>query len=161
MKILGIDPGTRILGYGLIDKTSNKLRAVDYGIVKLNGKDPLPLRLKEIYWGLQSLYKKLRPDGVVVENIFYARDASVTIKIGEARGIVLLSAAMHDLPIYEYTPAEIKKSVTGNGRADKIQVQKMVQHILSLKEPPKPYDASDALAIALCHIYRNSRIDKS
>lgn len=154
MKILGIDPGTRILGYGLIDKTSNKVRALDYGIVKLNAKDALPLRLKEIYWGLQSLYKKLRPDGVVVESIFYGHDASVTIKMGEARGIVLLSAAMHDLPIYEYAPAEIKKAVTGNGRADKIQVQKMVQHILSLKEPPKPYDAADALAIALCHIYR-------
>jgi crossover junction endodeoxyribonuclease RuvC len=155
MKILGIDPGTRIVGYGLINKTSNKVCALDYGIVKVSNTDPLPLRLKEIYWGLQSLYKKLRPDGVVVETIFYARDASVTIKIGEARGIVLLSAAMHDLPIYEYTPAEIKKSVTGNGRADKEQVQKMVQHLLSLKEPPRPYDASDALAIALCHIYRS------
>jgi crossover junction endodeoxyribonuclease RuvC len=157
MKILGIDPGTRIVGYGLLDVNNGKIRPVDYGIIKVSDKLSMPLRLKDIYTGLIKLYKKLKPDEVVVENIFYARDASATIKIGEARGIVLLSAVMNDLPIHEYTPSEIKKAVTGNGLAHKIQVQKMVGHILSLKELPKPYDISDALAIALCHVYRGNR----
>ena len=155
MKILGIDPGTRVVGYGLLDKKGNRLNVVDYGIIKMPSSAPLSERLKGIYQGLQSLYKRLKPDTIVIEDIFYALDVRATIKIGEARGVVLLTAALHNLQIYEYTPAEVKKSVTGNGRADKSQVQKMVQQILGLKDLPSPYDASDALAIALCHIYRH------
>lgn len=155
MKILGIDPGTRVVGYGLLDKKNNTSHAIDYGIIKASSSSSIPTRLKVIYKGIKSLYKHLKPDVIVVENIFYSKDVRATIKIGEARGVILLSAAMNNLPIYEYTPAEIKKSVTGNGRADKRQVQKMVQNLLGLKSVPKPYDASDALAIALCHTYRS------
>jgi crossover junction endodeoxyribonuclease RuvC len=155
MRILGIDPGTRVVGYGLVERNGNKAGVIDYGIIKVSGTLALPKRLNEIYDSLQALYKQLKPDAVVVENIFYARDVRATIKMGEARGVILLSAAKQGLAIYEYTPAEIKKSVTGNGRADKSQVQRMVQHLLCLKTAPKPLDASDALAIALCYIYRS------
>lgn len=154
MRILGIDPSTRVVGYSLLEQKGTDIRVIDYGVLKVSDRFSLARRLKEIYQRLQSLYKRLRPDGVVVEDVFYARDARATIKLGEARGIALLFAELHHLPVYEYTPATIKKAITGNGRADKSQVQKMVQQLLSLKIPPKSYDASDALAIALCHLYR-------
>lgn len=153
MIILGIDPGTRIVGYGVLDKKGTIVRVQDYGVIKVVASDELPKRLKGIYQGLQRLIKQVRPDMVVVEDVFYAKDVRATIKMGEGRGVVLLCAALKNIPLYEYTPAEVKKSVTGNGRADKSQVQKMVKHILGLKEIPKP-DEADALAIALCHTHR-------
>ena len=153
MKILGIDPGTRIIGYGLINKRGSAITACDYGVIRLSGKLALTERLKKIHHELGRLLKRLKPETIIVEDIFYAKDVRAMLKLGEARGVILLAASQLNVPIYEYTPAEIKKSVTGNGRADKSQVQKMVTLILGLRTDPKPYDASDALAIALCHAH--------
>lgn len=164
MKILGIDPGIRILGYGIVEEKAGKIHLDDYGVIKaqqtpgqsVKGKnqDELALRLNRIFVELQVILKRVRPDVVVVEDVFYAKDIRATIKIGAAHGIALLCASRIGIPVFSYTPAEVKKSVTGNGRADKGQVQKMVRYILGMRVDPKPYDASDALAIAICHLHR-------
>ncbi|MEW6027682.1 MAG: crossover junction endodeoxyribonuclease RuvC [Planctomycetota bacterium] len=162
MLILGIDPGTRIIGYGVI-QTEPKTKVITYGVIKT--KDALPkgskcdattlsTRLLRSYQQILKIIKEYQPDQIVIETVFFSLDAQATIKIGEGRGIALLAAATTSTPVFEYSPAEIKKSVTGNGRADKVQVAEMVKNILSLKEIPKPYDASDALAIAICHAHR-------
>jgi crossover junction endodeoxyribonuclease RuvC len=169
MLILGIDPGTRIIGYGLI-QTQPKTKVITYGVIKTQDALPkksqtanpyatsdattLATRLLRIYQQILKIIKEYQPDQMAIETVFFSMDAQATIKIGEARGVALLAAATTSTPVYEYSPAEVKKSVTGNGRADKIQVAEMVKHILSLKEIPKPYDASDALAIAICHSHR-------
>jgi len=151
MKILGIDPGTRVIGYGLIEKRGSATVVRDYGVLRVSGELALTERLRKIYNELGHLLKRLKPKVIVVEDVFYAKDVRAMLKLGEARGVILLAAARTRAPIYEYTPAEIKKSVTGNGRADKSQVAKMVRLILGIKTEIKPYDAADALAIALCH----------
>lgn len=153
MRILGIDPGTRLVGWGILDKKGGRVRVLDYGVIRVRDADKLPERLLGIYQGLVALMKRVKPDTVVVEDVFYARDVRSTIKLGEARGLALLCAAQKNIPVFEYTPAEVKKSVTGNGRADKTQVQAMVRRILALAETPPP-DAADALALTLCHLHR-------
>ncbi|HLD36109.1 MAG TPA: crossover junction endodeoxyribonuclease RuvC [Planctomycetota bacterium] len=178
MLILGIDPGTRIIGYGLI-QTQPKTKVITYGVIKTasgvrrqasNALDAqyttrnaqrktqsaseLSTRLLRSYQQILKIIKEYQPDQMAIETVFFSMDAQATIKIGEARGVALLAAATTSTPVYEYSPAEVKKSVTGNGRADKIQVAEMVKNILSLDEIPKPYDASDALAIAICHSHR-------
>ena len=169
MLILGIDPGTRIIGYGIVE-THPKTKVITYGVIKTQDalpkksqpKNPyatseattLATRLLRIYQQILKIIKEYQPDQMAIETVFFSMDAQATIKIGEARGVALLAAATTSTPVYEYSPAEVKKSVTGNGRADKIQVAEMVKNILSLDEIPKPYDASDALAIAICHTHR-------
>lgn len=162
MLILGIDPGTRIIGYGLIE-TEPKTKAVAYGVIRTmealpkgTKVDPtsLSIRLLRSYQQLLKIIKKYQPDQVAIETVFFSLDAQAAIKIGEARGVALLAAAATSTPVYEYAPAQIKKSVTGNGRSDKSQVAQMVKAILCLEKIPKPYDASDALAIAICHTHR-------
>lgn len=154
MRILGIDPGTHIVGYGVIDNKAGQFKTIAYGVVQGGKALPLPQRLKAIYNGLKRVIKQYQPQHIVVENVFYSKNAQATIKMGEGRGVALLCAADTKCEIFEYTPAEIKKAVTGNGRAHKSQVQVMVRHILNLTETPKSPDAADALAIAICHSYR-------
>lgn len=157
-RILGIDPGTRVVGYCVLDITgaNNRCRVVEYGIVQAASKDNKDLgsRLNKIYQDLTGIIKLHKPSVMALENVFYAKDVQAMVKLGEGRAIAILAAAQAKIPLFEYSPAEVKKSVTGNGRADKTQVAEMVKHILGLAEIPKPTDASDAIAIALCHTHR-------
>jgi crossover junction endodeoxyribonuclease RuvC len=153
MRILGIDPGTQVCGYGVIETSGADARALDYGTARGRGTS-LPARLKVIYDGLQEVMERHRPDVVAVEGVFYQKDVRAAIKIGEARGVALLAAASRGVEVVEYAPAEVKKAVTGNGNASKPQVQQMVRVILRLREAPSPEDAADALAIAVCHFHR-------
>ncbi len=153
MRILGVDPGTQVCGYGVIETNGADARALDYGVAKARGAS-LPARLKVVYDGLQEVIERHRPDVVAVEGAFYQKDVRAAIKIGEARGVALLAAAQQGIEVVEYAPAEVKKAVTGNGNASKPQVQQMVRVILRLPEVPSPADAADALAIAVCHFHR-------
>lgn len=153
VKILGIDPGTIKVGYGVIEKQGNNIKTLQYGAIKAKGRN-LPERLKKIYSELIKIIKKQKPTHIVVEKVFFSKDASATIKMGEGRGVALLAATHTKAEIFEYTPAEVKKAVTGNGRANKYEVQQMVRAILNLKDAPEPEDAADALAIAICHYNR-------
>ncbi len=154
MRILGIDPGTIVTGYGVVEDSNGSLRLIDYGTITSGKNDLFPDRLKKIYDGLSDVIKKHRPDYVAVEKVFYGKSVKAAIKIGEGRGVAILCAAAAGIPVSEYSPTVIKKSVTGSGGAQKAQVQEMVRIILNLSERPEPLDASDALAIAICHCHR-------
>lgn len=147
MKILGIDPGIGICGFGLIEGQ----KALDFGVITTLQNSPLPGRLKELYDSLQEIFDQTGPDVVSVEKLFFSKNITTGISVAEARGLVLLTAEQRKLPIYEYTPNEIKKSITGYGNATKPQMQEMVKVHLGLKEVPKPDDAADALAAAITH----------
>jgi crossover junction endodeoxyribonuclease RuvC len=155
MRILGIDPGTQVCGYGVIETHGRDVRALDYGVVR-SSSDSLPDRLRVIYEGLRTIIERFEPDVVVVEGAFFGKDARSALKIGEGRGVALLAAAASGLGVVEYAPAEVKKSVVSTGRAHKSQVQQMVRVLLALRELPEPEDAADALAIALCHYHRSA-----
>jgi crossover junction endodeoxyribonuclease RuvC len=150
LRILGIDPGTNVTGYGIVEKHSNGLTKVLYGEIRTVKKQQLSQRLKIIFTDLMAVIEKSEPDTVVLEDIFFGKNVKSLIKQGHARGVVLLAASMKGLPVYEYSPLEIKKAVVGYGRAEKSQVQQMVKAILRLSDLP-PEDAADALAIAICH----------
>ena len=152
MKILGIDPGTATTGFGIIEVADHETRAIDYGVISTHKDLPMPERLAELHKDLSELIKTHRPDCCVVEQLFFARNVTTAITVGQARGVVLLAAAQAELEIAEYTPLQVKQAVTGYGQATKKQVQEMVKTILRLKEIPKPDDAADALAIALTHL---------
>lgn len=153
MKILGIDPGTRVAGWGVIEADGASLRAVAHGVVRA-GRDDLGDRLRRVFDGLEAVLREHRPDAVVVENVFVARDPHATIALGEGRGVAILAAARAGRRIAQYSPAEVKKAVAGNGRASKAQVQQMVREHLRMREVVRPFDAADALAIAICHAQR-------
>ncbi len=150
MIILGIDPGTAILGYGIIEATGNKLKLIKFGCFNTEKSMSDPARLKSLYGELIKLIKKYRPAAMAIERLFFFKNAKTVISVAQARGIILLAAENMSLPIYEFTPLEVKQAVTGYGRAEKQQIQKMVKMILGLKETPKPDDAADAVAIAIC-----------
>jgi crossover junction endodeoxyribonuclease RuvC len=147
--VLGIDPGTASLGYGLVDRTGSHLRAIDFGVFHTGADLPLPERLLAIHVFLRDLIELHGPAVLGVERIFHSRNVQTALAVGHARGIVLLAAASHALEVREATPSEVKLAVTGYGAADKGQVGRMVQAILGLPEPPHPDDAADALAIAI------------
>ncbi|MCX5749967.1 MAG: crossover junction endodeoxyribonuclease RuvC [Candidatus Saganbacteria bacterium] len=155
MRTLGIDPGTATTGFGVIDENDNKLSLVDYGCIKTSPKNTASDRLKSISSELKKIIDKFKPENVAVEQLFFAANSKTAIKVGEARGVILLTAAQAGVKISEYTPLQVKQALTGYGRADKKQIQYMVKNLLKCKEIPKPDDAADALAIAICHI--NSR----
>lgn len=159
MRILGIDPGTRITGFGVID-ISNKgeITLCEYGCIKTGSKESLPLRLKQIYNGLVTTLEKYKPDYVALENIFYSENVKTAIVMGHARGVSLLAPINVGLEPAEYSPREVKLAVTGRGNASKGQVQFMVKTILNIKDEIKPIDASDALAVAICHYHRMKKI---
>ncbi len=155
MRTLGIDPGTAATGFGVVDEVDKKLSLVEYGCIKTPAGLGMPERLKMISAGLKEVIEKHNPENVAVEQLFFCTNAKTAIKVGEARGVILLTAAQAGLKISEYTPLQVKMALTGYGKADKKQVQYMVKNILGCKETPKPDDAADAIAIAVCHI--NSR----
>ncbi len=155
--MFGIDPGSRITGFGVIDVEGNRLQCVDYGAVRgtrRGGENDFPRRLRRIYRELSLSLCKHRPDAVVVEEVFHAVNSRTALLLGQARGVALLAAAESGAEIFEYSPLEVKKSVVGYGRADKQQVQMMVSVLLHLDRKPKPHDAADALATAICHALR-------
>ncbi len=164
MLILGVDPGTIITGYGLIDADKNTFRHVLNGCIKLPASEKIPARLGIIYDTLQTIIKKHKPSEFAIETAFYGRNVQSALKIGYARGTAMLAAVHNDLSVSEYSPREVKKSVAGSGAASKEQVAYMIKNILSLKLKPEGLDESDALAVALCHAFRmrspvNSKAD--
>ncbi|WP_407307910.1 crossover junction endodeoxyribonuclease RuvC [Desulfosporosinus sp. SB140] len=153
MIILGIDPGTAIMGYGLIEQQGNRLKALAYSCWRTPAHTPLAERLLLLYNQISPFLIETRPDHVVVEELFFNRNTTTAIAVGQARGIVLLAGAQQGIPVYEYTPLQVKQAVVGYGRADKIQVQQMVKGLLGLEKIPKPDDTADALALAICHAH--------
>jgi len=153
--VLGIDPGTARLGYGLVDRQGSQLTMLDYGCLETVNDRPLEQRLLLIHEGITELIETHRPEAVGVERLFFNKNTQTAMAVGQARGVVLLTAAQHGLPVLEYGPHEVKLAVTGYGRAPKDQVQRMVQLVLSMTELPRPDDAADALAVAVCtaHAY--------
>jgi crossover junction endodeoxyribonuclease RuvC len=148
--ILGVDPGTAALGYGVIDRTGGRLRAIDHGCLVTSPDLSLPERLLAIHALLSDLIELHEPAIVAVERLFFSRNAQTAIAVGQARGVVLLAAAQHGRPVREATPSEVKSAVAGYGAADKGQVQRMVQLVCSMPSLPTPDDAADALAVAIC-----------
>lgn len=151
MKILGIDPGTGILGFGIIDVSARQPKLIDGGVIRTPVKEDDAVRLLTIYDELTEIIKQNKPDIMSVEKLFFARNVTTAMTVAQARGVVLLCAQQAGIPIYEYTPMQIKQAITGYGKADKKQMQEMVRVILQLKEIPKPDDAADALAAAITH----------
>ena len=151
MRILGIDPGYAIVGFGVLDYDNVRFRVVKYGAITTSPETPFNDRLAEIFDDMNGLFEAFKPDCMSIEKLFFNTNVTTGIDVAEARGVILMSAARQKLPIYEYTPLQVKVAVTGYGRAEKHQVQEMTRNILSLKEIPKPDDAADALAIAICH----------
>jgi crossover junction endodeoxyribonuclease RuvC len=158
MRILGIDPGSGCTGYGIIETDGSRHRMVLYGAIKTHPKKPFHERLLKIYTDLSELLVREKADMMAIEEVFHATNVQSALRLGHARGIALLVAAQKGLPVYEYSPLEIKSAVVGYGRAEKSQVQGMVRLLLNLPEIPTPDDASDALAIAICHAHRMKRI---
>ena len=150
MIIMGIDPGTAATGFGFIKKLPDKLKIIDYGCIRTEAKFSTAERLKKIDQQLTKLIRKYKPERIAVEDIFFFKNLKTAVKVSQARGVILARAAQPKVSVIEYTPLQIKQAVTGYGRADKKQVQKMVQVILNLKEIPQPDDAADALATAIC-----------
>ncbi len=150
MVILGIDPGTRITGYGVVETGNRNLKLVTYGEIKIGRGETLSGCLKTIHSRLMEIIEEYAPDVISLEDIFYGKNVKSLIKQAHARGAIILVAALSDIPLYEYTPLEVKKAVVGYGRAEKSQVQFMVKNIFKLSDVPPP-DASDAVAIAVCH----------
>lgn len=155
MIILGIDPGLAIVGFGVIDKQKNKTEVIDYGVIRTPKEDTLPIRLEKVYKGMCELIDKYKPEQVAIEELFFNTNITTGIAVAEARGVILLACINKGCRLFEYTPLQIKQALTGNGRADKQQVQYMVKAILRLKAVPKPDDAADGLAAALCHSQTN------
>ncbi len=154
MIILGVDPGTNITGYGLIEYTNNKFRRISHGVINLPSSKPIPERLKIIYDELSNLLKIYKPDEFAIETAFYGKNVQSVMKIGYARGVSILAAIHNKIPASEYSPREVKKAVVGRGAASKDQVSYMVKAILNVKKIKFKPDESDALAIALCHAFR-------
>jgi crossover junction endodeoxyribonuclease RuvC len=159
--VLGIDPGTAALGYGIVERTGGKLRAIDHGCLETSPDLALPERLLAIHSLVDELISLHEPAVVAVERLFFSRNAQTAMAVGQARGIVLLAAAQHGRPVREATPNEVKSAIAGYGAADKQQVQRMVQLVLGMAELPRPDDAADALAIAVCIANRVGQVDRA
>ncbi len=153
MRILGLDPGTATTGYGIVDVEEGEFTAVTYGVIKTPASMDMPQRLQQIQQQLQQLLDKFQPDSVGIEEVFFGRNVTTAITVGQARGVLLLTIANAGLPIGEYSPPKIKDAVTGYGKADKAQVQLMVRNLLDLEETPRPDDAADGLAVAITHYH--------
>ena len=154
MLVLGIDPGLIQTGYGLIKVGSEKKQVIDYGTISPNSKDKLALRLLAIYNDLLSIINEYEPSVMAIEEVFYGKNVKSALLLGHARGVSMICAAKYNIPVFEYSARKVKQSITGNGNAHKSQIKYMIMKELNLKEFNAPIDASDALAIALCHIYQ-------
>jgi len=158
MKILGIDPGYAILGYGVVEMTGNRFAPLCFGAVTTDSKDDMTDRLKNIYSALMEIIAEYEPEVASIEELFFNTNSKTALLVGQARGVAILACANSGLKIYEYTPLQVKQALVGYGRAEKEQVQAMVKTILNLKEVPKPDDTADALAAAICHGHSSGRI---
>lgn len=152
MLTLGVDPGTALLGYGVVSG-ADEPTMVDFGAVETSSKESMPDRLQQLYDAFLSILDQHNPDVLAIEQLFFARNVTTALAVGQARGVILLGAAQHGLPVYEYKPNEVKLAVAGYGGAAKSQMQQMVGMALHLESIPQPDDAADALAVALCHVY--------
>src|SRR4051812_8862342 len=153
MRTLGIDPGTAIMGWGVVDEAGGVLSLVAYGALTTPAGMPAPDRLVLLYDGLQTVLREHKPDTVAIEELFFGKNVNTAISVGQARGVALLALAQAGVPIHEYKPTEVKQAVAGYGGADKKQMQEMVRMTLKLASIPRPDDAADAIAIAICHTY--------
>lgn len=153
MRIIGLDPGTATTGYGIIDVVDDQLVAVTYGVIKTSPRLAMPQRLQQIYDELSALLEQYEPESAGVEELFFGRNVTTAITVGQARGVLLLALANANIPIKAYSPPKIKDAVVGYGKADKAQVQLMVRNLLGLTETPRPDDAADGLAIAITHYH--------
>ena len=151
MRILGIDPGLAIIGYGVIDVDKGNFKVVDYGVITTPKEETIPVRLAMIWDRVNLLISKFKPDHIAMEELFFTNNKTTGIIVSEARGVLLLAAVQSPAKLYEYTPMQIKQAITGYGKADKQQMQNMVRILLKLDSIPKPDDAADALAVAICH----------
>lgn len=158
--IIGIDPGYAIVGVGVIEYKGNKFRPIEYNAITTHASMAPSLRLKWIYDEIGMYLDKYKPDAVAVEELFFNTNAKTAILVAQARGVLVVSATNRDIPVYEYTPLQIKQAVTGYGRADKQQIQQMVKMLLNLNAIPKPDDAADALAVAICHAHSGNINEK-
>lgn len=153
MIILGFDPGIAIVGFGVIEKKGNSIRPIQYGSIQTKAELETGIRLKQIFDASKELIATYQPESVSIERLFFNKNVTTAMTVGQARGILMLAAVEADIPIFEYTPLQIKQALVGYGRAEKKQIQEMVKMYLSLKEIPKPDDTADALAIAICHAH--------
>lgn len=161
MIILGVDPGTLITGYGVIESRNGIVKAIAYDAIKNDSRKSMPLRLQSIFETLTDVIDRFHPDEFAIETAFYGKNAQSALKLGHARGVSMLAAVLHQIPVGEYSPREVKKAVVGKGTASKDQVQYMIQSLLNLKYTPKYYDTTDALAVAICHLHRSKPSGKS
>ena len=161
MIILGVDPGTLVTGYGVIEDRSGTLNVLAFDVVKNRSEQSMPIRLKAIYATLCSVIERYHPDEFAIETAFYGKNAQSAMKLGHARGVSILAAVNFEIPTTEYSPREVKRAVAGSGAASKDQVSYMIQSLLKLKSPPKYYDATDALAVAVCHHQKSVKARRS
>jgi crossover junction endodeoxyribonuclease RuvC len=161
MRVLGIDCGTEYTGYGVVELRSNdRLRCVTSGAIKLSARDSLPARLAQVYDRLGRIIQEFHPDQVAIEDVFYAVNVKSALKLGQVRGVAMLSASSAGLEVAEYAALSVKSAVVGYGRAEKLQVQHMVTRLLRLQAPPEPSDVADALAIAICHLHTSATLER-
>lgn len=151
MRIIGIDPGYAIIGFGILDYIGNNFQVVDFGAITTSAHTPLELRLKTIYDDMNCILSRYKPESMAIEKLFFNTNQKTVIDVAQARGVTVLTAVEHGIPITEYTPLQVKNSVVGYGRAEKKQVQEMTRSILRLTKVPKPDDTADALALAITH----------
>ncbi len=151
MIVIGIDPGLATVGFGVIRK-EGKITPLSYGCIRTSPEKQTPERLSEIYEEINALFEKYAPEAVAVERLFFNKNVTNAMSVSEARGVIFLATQQKRIPVFEYTPLQVKQAITGSGRADKKQMQEMIKRLLNLKEIPKPDDAADGLSIALCHI---------
>ena len=153
MRVIGIDPGTAITGWGVVEGDGNQLTMVAYGVVTTPAGTPLPQRLQTIYHELTGIIQEWQPETSAIEELFFSKNAKTALTVGHGRGVAMLALANSNLPIVEYKPLEIKQAITGHGGADKQQMQQMVKLLLELDDIPRPDDAADGLAVAICHLH--------
>lgn len=153
MVIIGIDPGLATIGFGVIDYTGNRFKTLDYGVLSTPAHTPVPERLEKIFTDATALFAKYRPDAISMEELFFSKNVTTGIPVAEARGVLLLAAQKAGINVYEYNPGEVKQSIVGYGKAEKRQVMEMTRMMLHLEKIPRPDDAADALAMAVCHAH--------
>ena len=156
MRILGIDPGYAIVGWGVLDYSNNKFTPIDFGAVTTEAGTPFELRLERIYDDVTAIIERYRPESMAIEKLFFNNNAKTAIDVSQARGVTLLAAVKQGIDFFEYTPLQVKQRVVGYGRAEKKQVQEMTRIILNLQQVPKPDDTADSLALAICHGHSGS-----
>jgi crossover junction endodeoxyribonuclease RuvC len=160
LRIMGIDPGLAIVGFGFLDKNGSRLLPIQYGCITTEADTDQGVRLKQIYDTALELIDTYKPDAVAIEKLFFNKNVTTALSVGQARGVLILAAMQRGLPVAEYTPLQVKQAVVGYGKAEKRQVQEMVRMFLNLVSIPKPDDVADALAIAICHAHSSTFLDR-